>query len=68
MIILIFLLSLYVLLYAFILAVMYMKIKRKEKIHPLWFVALLVLTILPLVVLSFSISANTVKEVVVPGT
>jgi len=68
MIILIFLLSLYVLLYAFILAVMYMKIRRKEKIHPLWFVALLVLTILPLVVLLFSTSAPTVKEVVVPGT
>jgi len=70
----IFLMALYVLLYAFVLVVIFLKIKQKERIHPLWFVALLVLTVLPIVLLYFIFSLNmpattittTVKEVIVP--
>jgi 4-amino-4-deoxy-L-arabinose transferase-like glycosyltransferase len=41
------LISTYVLLLVFVLVVIFLKIKRKEKVHPVWYCTLCVIIILP---------------------
>jgi protein-S-isoprenylcysteine O-methyltransferase Ste14 len=55
--------SVYILLLVFVMAVILLKIVRKEKVHPGWYCALCFLIILPILycftIGSFSVSAST---------
>jgi hypothetical protein len=63
--------SVYILLLVFVLAVIFLKIYRKEKVRLIWYCALCVLIILPLLWLiiigSFSVSPPEVVEQITPN-
>jgi hypothetical protein len=52
---------LYALLYIFILAVIYQKIRQGKKVHPIWFLVLLILTTVPVILLFFTAGTATEK-------
>jgi hypothetical protein len=62
--------SVYILLLVFVMAVILVKIVRKEKVHPVWYCALCFLIILPVLyfatVGSFSVSPPEILQQSIP--